>query len=147
MRCRYAIITTRSSLVAGCYDCPCVCPSIRSISEQLEIPYNISVALKLCYHCNPGSPKPRVSLFGGNHVMLRIQLLFGTTALFVGIELLYRSILWLPSKEQTEWLYSKVSLFDSTNHLKNEPSCRRPGILSLNSPIVTLTSERERESL
>ena len=37
-----------------------------------------------------------VALFGGKHVLLRIQLLFGITALFVRIELLCSSVRRLP---------------------------------------------------
>ena len=56
----------------------------------------------------------RVALFGGKRVMLRIQLLFGTIALFVRIDLLYSSIRRLPPNRANGVAVFEGALFGTT---------------------------------
>ena len=67
----------------------------------------MSVALNLCFLCNLRY-QAKVDLFGGKHVMLRIQLFFGTIALFVRIESITVALfIGFLRIELTEKLYSK----------------------------------------
>ena len=95
------------------------------IPEQLEIPYNISVALNLCYLCIPASTNSIVALYGGNYVMIRIQLLFSTTTLFVRTELLCSSIRRLPSNRT-----NSVAVFEGSPFRYNSALLYRIGLPS-----------------
>ena len=76
-----------------------MCPSIRPLDmipvSEMQIQFNLSVALKLCFLCYHGSPS-QSTFVRRKTCHASVQLLFGMIALFVGRELLFSSFRRFP---------------------------------------------------
>ena len=71
-----------------------MCTSIRPLDmipvSKVQLPFNLFVALKLCFLCYHGSPSQNTSV-RRKTCHASVQLLYGMTALFVRRELLFSS--------------------------------------------------------
>ena len=76
-----------------------MCPSIRTLDRipvsEMQIPFNLSIAQKLCFLCYHGSPSQSTSV-RRKTCHASVQLLFGMIALFVRRELLFGSFRRFP---------------------------------------------------
>ena len=101
-----------------------------------KIPPNMYVALKLFR-----ITKLRVALFGAKHVVLQIQLLSSTLALFVRTELLCSFIRRLPPIRANGVVYSNVALFSTTMSNKY---CGTPDAKSVTQNFSVRSNEKEK---
>ena len=111
---------------------PCIRPSVEYDSSLK----GANTILHVCSTESLVSLLSRLALFGGKHVMPRIQLLFSMVALFVRIELLCGSIRRFNPNRANRVVYSKVDRFGAT---RLNDRIQNAHLLALSLPVFSLT--------